>query len=322
MSFGNLPTNIYELLGEEGETSKPTKSVVKSAPVTQSQTQNRSQKPVDNRQGQRPQGGNRVDDRTASDHVDGDKKRAPRGGKNPSDGRKPKGVDAPRLDRRSGTGRGKEIKKGGAGKGNWGSAENEEPTATAPVVESEPVVVEEPVVETEEEKAKREAEEKKREEERQKEERQMTLDEYLQKKKAVSLELPPARKPGEGATDSEKKAWASQELQKEKQAVAVPEKKADTAVVSQDKAIIIDSANKLSAFEGLGINVRVRDDARSRRKAQRFEEEKRRQTDERYAKPATEDPKLNQQKKKKGPYRPPQKTEENFPALSPTATKA
>ncbi len=64
----------------------------------------------------------------------------------------------------------KEVKKGGAGKGNWGGAENEENT-TAPVVESEPVVVEATIVETEEEKAQREAEEKKREEERQKEER-------------------------------------------------------------------------------------------------------------------------------------------------------
>lgn len=317
MSFGNLPTNIYELLGEEGESSKPAKSAAKSAPVTQTQTQNRSQKPSDNRQGQRPQGGNR-DDRPSSDHGDVNKK-APRGGKNPADARKPKGVDAPRLDRRSGTGRGKEVKKGGAGKGNWGGAENEENT-TAPVVESVPVVVEETIVETEEEKADREAEEKKREEERQKEERQMTLDEYLQKKKVVGLELPPARKPGEGATDAEKKAWASQELQKEKATVAVPEKKGDTTV-SQDKAVIIESANKLSVFEDLGINVRVRDDARSRRKAQRYEEEKRRQNDEKFAKPATEDPKLKQ-KKKKGPYRPPQKTEENFPALNPTATKA
>lgn len=317
MSFGNLPTNIYELLGEEGESSKPAKSVAKSAPATQTQTQTRSQKPADNRQGQRPQGGNRGDERRGVDHSEGDRKRASRGGKNPADGRKPKGVDAPRLDRRSGTGRGKEVSKGGAGKGGWGTAENEE-TTTAPVVESEPVV-EEPVVETEEEKAKREAEEKKREEERQKEERQMTLDEYLQKKKGVGLELPPARKPGEGASDAEKKAWASQELQKDKQAVAVPEKKADTAVVSQDKAVIIESANKLSAFEDLGINIRIRDDARSRRKAQRFEEEKRRQNDEKYAKPATEDPKLKQKKKKGFPYKAPQKTDENFPALSTKA---
>lgn len=318
MSFGNLPTNIYELLGEEGESSKPAKPA-KSTPSTQTQTQNRSQKPADARQGQRSQG-NR-DDRISSDQSD-DKKKAPRGGKNPADNRKPKGVDAPRLDRRSGTGRGKEIKKGGAGKGNWGEAEPEE-NPTAPVVaEPEPVVVEEPIVETEEERIKREEEEKKREEERQKEERQMTLDEYLQKKKSVSMELPAPRKPGEGASDAEKKAWAAQELQKDKVSVAVPEKKADTSVVSQDKAVIIDSASKLSVFEDLGINIRIKDDARSRRRAQRFEEDRRRQTDERYAKPATEDPSLKQQKKKKFPYKAPQITEANFPALNAAASKA
>jgi hypothetical protein len=320
MSFGNLPTNIYELLGEEGEVAKPAKPAApKAAPSTQAQPQARVQKPAqDNRQGQKPQGGNRPADRNAD--LNTDKKKVNRGGKNPADARKPKGVDAPRLERRSGTGRGKEVKRGGAGKGNWGSAENEEETAQ-PVVEAE-VVVEEAPVETEEERAKREAEEKRREEEREKEERQITLDEYLQKKKpvgleALGLERQSTRAPGEGATDAEKKAWAPLAATKEDVKVAVPEKKGNL-VAAEDKATYVDSAKKLSVLvEEFGINVRVRDDAFSRRKAQRFDEERRRHSDERYPKPVSEDPR-KQQRKKRAPnsnYKPPQKTDENFPAL-------
>lgn len=311
MSFGNLPTNIYELLGEEGEVAQPAKSAPKAAPA-QAQTKVQSSKPA---QGQgRPQGGNRAVEKTSGDQ-EGDRKKAPRGGKNPADARKPKGADAPRLDRRSGTGRGKEIKKGGAGKGNWGNAENEEQVVAeqkAPEPQPEP----EPIVETEEEKAKREAEEKKKAEEREKEERQMTLEEYLNKKKPVGLSLPAPRAPGEGASDNDKKNWASVPVPNKKEdAVPVPEKRGE-GVVSEDKAAIAESAKKLSVFTDLGINVRVKDDARSRQKAQRWEENQRRQNDERYAKPATE-PK--QFKKKKAPYKAPQKTEENFPALSTKA---
>lgn len=317
MSFGNLPTNIYELLGEEGEVAAPVKSAPKPAPSTQVQTQARTQ---DNRQGQRPQGGNRPTERTTSSDQGADRTKVARGGKNPADARKPKGLDQPRLDRRSGTGRGKEVKKGGAGKGNWGNAEPE--TTEESVKAPEPEVVEEPViVETEEERTKRETEEKKREDDRQKEERQMTLEEYLQKKKPVGLELPAPRAPGEGASDSEKKTWASVPVQKQDQVVPVPEKKGDTAVVSEEKALSMDSSKKLSVFTDLGINIRVRDDARSRRAKQRYEEEKRRTDDEQFAKPTTTDPRLTQ-KKKKGPYKAPQKTDENFPALSTAPTKA
>jgi plasminogen activator inhibitor 1 RNA-binding protein len=48
------------------------------------------------------------------------------------------------FDRRSGTGRGREIKKGGDGARNWGSDKNEARTAQGPVVEGDekPVVVE------------------------------------------------------------------------------------------------------------------------------------------------------------------------------------
>lgn len=313
MSFGNLPTNIYELLGEEGEVAQPAKSAPKAAPATQAQTQVKSTKPA---QGQgRPQG-NQFQ-KTSGDQ-EGDRKKTPRGGKNPADARKPKGADAPRLDRKSGTGRGKEIKKGGAGKGNWGNAENEEQVVAEqkePEVQPEP----EPIVETEEEKAKREAEEKKKAEEKEKEERQMTLEEFMQKKKPVGLSLPAPRAPGEGASDNDKKNWASVPVaKKEGDAVAVPEKRGE-GVVSEDKAVIAESAKKLSVFTDLGINVRVKDDARSRQKAQRWEENQRRGTDERYPKPATE-PKQQQKKKRpQGGYKAPQKTEENFPALSTKA---
>jgi plasminogen activator inhibitor 1 RNA-binding protein len=76
-----------------------------------------------------------------------------KGGRGPREARDGKRT----FDRRSGTGRGKETKKGGGGRGNWGSDKNEARTNEGPVDENAPVavatetepeaVVEEPVVE-------------------------------------------------------------------------------------------------------------------------------------------------------------------------------
>jgi len=135
---------------------------------------------------------------------------------------------APRVyDRQSGTGRGREQKRGGAGRANWGSneeeialeqqtpppavdnwaateakvsagdnaeANNTEATPTEPAPAAEPVA---PRELTEEEKA--------RIAEREAEAKLMTLDEYFKQKKSLSIKLPEARKAGEG---EDEKQWA------------------------------------------------------------------------------------------------------------------
>lgn len=130
------------------------------------------------------------------------------------------------YDRKSGTGRGKEVKKGGSGRGGWGkeaegSNWDEGTTAEQEVKEDVKTEGETPAepqqpVETEEEKKRREEEERKQKEEEEKEARQMTLEEYNKKKleeKAekgtVIPELPAPRKPGEGVDKKELQKWAT-----------------------------------------------------------------------------------------------------------------
>lgn len=133
------------------------------------------------------------------------------------------------YDRHSGTGRGREEKRGGAGRGNWGSVTDTEGVADRkPEEEGAATASNAEGVENAEaaagesgetgaapaaEKAPRPpreltAEELARQAEREKEEKLMTLDEYLSKKKekpAVGLPLPEARKAGEG---EDQKQWA------------------------------------------------------------------------------------------------------------------
>jgi len=120
------------------------------------------------------------------------------------------------YDRRSGTGRGKENKKQGSGKGNWGREVEgfEEPQISGeeskPV--SEPEKEKEEVKHQEPEKDPETLErEKKEQEEHEKEAKMMLYDEYVQQQqsKAVNVALPEARKPNEGADRSEAKKWAS-----------------------------------------------------------------------------------------------------------------
>jgi len=112
------------------------------------------------------------------------------------------------YDKKSGTGRGKEIKKGGGGKGNWGkdneqweevpSSEKQEkedkPETEASKGETEvPAPVKEP---TEEEK----------------EAKLMTLEDYIKKKEAEKSanmpELPAPRQAGEGVDKKELEKWS------------------------------------------------------------------------------------------------------------------
>jgi len=109
------------------------------------------------------------------------------------------------YDRRSGTGRGKETKKQGSGKGNWGrevEGFEEQPQVSG----EESKTVSEP--EKDPETLERE---KKEQEDHEKEAKMMLYDEYVQQQqsKAVNVALPEARKPNEGADRSEAKKWAS-----------------------------------------------------------------------------------------------------------------
>jgi len=132
------------------------------------------------------------------------------------------GINGKRLfDRHSGTGRGREFKKGGSGKGNWGK-EGEGSESTAPLDEFNPEEgtpkeerkeEPEPVPKTEAELA----EEKRIKDEQELEDKLMTLDDYYKKRenKALNIELPAARKANEGVDQSELKKWGNyQELKK------------------------------------------------------------------------------------------------------------
>jgi len=130
------------------------------------------------------------------------------------------------YDRKSGTGRGKEIKKGGGGRGNWGKGSEEvweevgaekqdgeevksaevESTPKKEEAESAPVSKE-----VEEERKKKEEDEKKRKEEEEKEAKMMTLEDYRKKQEAkktktsIIPDLPAPRQAGDG---EEQQKWA------------------------------------------------------------------------------------------------------------------
>ncbi|GAB4858089.1 hypothetical protein Ancab_015991 [Ancistrocladus abbreviatus] len=120
------------------------------------------------------------------------------------------------YDRRSGTGRGSEIKRDGAGRGNWGTPtdeitpETEEPAAEAETnVVTEKQVMEEETVEAKEENQVNEPEEK------EPEEKQMTLEEYQkvleEKRKALA-----ALKTEERKVDVDKEFESMQLVSKKK----------------------------------------------------------------------------------------------------------
>ncbi|KAI4377929.1 hypothetical protein MLD38_015482 [Melastoma candidum] len=99
------------------------------------------------------------------------------------DGERPRRV----YERRSGTGRGSEVKRDGAGRGNWGTPEDEfapEAEEAEKVVTSEKVVVEEDTADASKDAQEKEPEEK------EPEDKEMTLEEYqkvLEEKRKVLL---------------------------------------------------------------------------------------------------------------------------------------
>jgi len=299
--------NFYQVLGDEGgEVAQPQRTATSSKPSGSSTSKPQGQRQYDNNRGQGRQGGVRPPRERGSDPVNPEKK-----GRPPRRDHERKPVKSEeRLERHSGTGRTFENKKGGHGKANWGAPEKEDetvqPQTTQPEPEPEPV-------ETEEEKQKREELEKKREEERIKEEKQMTLEDYLKSKKSVSLTLPAPRAPNEGITEVDKKKWAPLPVEAE-----AP--KTTTATTSASKEEVKSGNEHLNVL-GEFFNVRIKDDAHSRRRQQRFDAE-RREKDER-VKPVVqqtgasllaEDPRVKQtgqKKKSKGKV----PTKEDFPSL-------
>jgi len=137
------------------------------------------------------------------------------------------------FDRRSGTGRGREQKKGGAGRGNWGKeGEGETPEnwdnteegkdAAAPKKEGEKPVEEVPV----EKDPVQEEQERLAREEQEKEDKMMTLDTYYKQKEAsqVKIDLPQARKANEGVDQKELSKWNSYQVLKKEEDIVVSKK--------------------------------------------------------------------------------------------------
>jgi len=260
MSYPVHITNIYELLGEEGE--QPRVLPKAAAPVKAVATGVKTGggnisgvKPVQSQPTRSSRGGERgrgrggprparpiptgEEDSTRTERreggwsrQEGSENRGERRGRGaPADGF----VGNRRVyDRKSGTGRGKEQKKGGSGRGNWGregeAAEaNPEETEGA---ETKEVVPAEISAEQAERNAEREQREREEREEQEKEDKLLTLDTYLAQKasSAPKLALPEARKANDGADTKDSKKWAAYEVLKknedeEKSAEALLEKK-------------------------------------------------------------------------------------------------
>lgn len=114
-----------------------------------------------------------------------------------ADGERPRRV----YDRRSGTGRGNDFKRDGAGRGNWGTPTDEvAPDTEEPVTESEKIVdAEKPTVQEDAVDASKENTEKDPEE-KEPEEKEMTLEEYEkvleEKRKALLAQKAEERKVG------------------------------------------------------------------------------------------------------------------------------
>lgn len=235
MSYGVNVTNIYELLSEDGEVqiNAPAKQAAKapaktSAPPakqsTKPQTQ-QTQKPQSTSSTQPARGGssrppqNRPprQQRTtapASEVTEGGDKGAQKDFERRERKRGTYSSGPQRVyDRRSGTGRGRENKKGGAGRGNWG------PDAeTTPDSNAEKPTEEKPAEAVEGEKKETEKEEVKHEEEEEEEEKDntKTFEEYLAEKaaKKPTFALPESRKINAGVDPKELKKWEKYEVLK------------------------------------------------------------------------------------------------------------
>lgn len=231
MSYGVNVTNIYELLSEDGEvqiskqTKVPAKATVVPAkqsakPQAQSQKQqtpNSSQAVKGSQQSSKPQ--NRPPRQqksqvaSASEVKEGDNSGVQKDFQRRERKRGTYQTGAQRtFDRRSGTGRGRENKKGGAGRGNWGTevegTQKEQPTEEKGATEEK--------VDEEKKEEKEEKVEVKEEEPEEEKDNTKTFEEYLAEKEAkkLTLSLPESRKLNEGADPKELKKWEKYQVLK------------------------------------------------------------------------------------------------------------
>jgi len=248
-------SNIFEILGEEGEDrskkqvpAKETAPTKKATPPTKETAKKETAPPTKGTGAPRVDRGDRKPrpegkaPRLDSAKIGEDRASRPprqnRGTDRPKGprGDKPEGGAPSRkrtFDRKSGTGRGKEIKRGGGGKGNWGKegdpveenpqeegestteAAAEAKTDATPAVPAEPV---EPKELTEEEK--------KWKEEREKEEKQITLTEFMKLKESSSKNLPklPAPRSVEGKPEWDSYTLLKKDTEETKAATEAEEK--------------------------------------------------------------------------------------------------
>jgi len=217
MSYSVQIANIYELLSEDDApqvkvAAKDTKAAPTkgSAPAKQTQAPQKSQQPKDFQKQTRPPRQDRPprQPRTEGGEVDTaiPKESHERQGGNRD--RKDKGgsfqTGSKRVyDRKPGTGRGREFKKSGGGRANWGKEGEEQ---AQPVEEGKEKTTEENKEEKTEEKVE-EVAENKNEEPVEEEDKTITFEEYMKQKEAPKFDLPAARKPNEGVDKKEMKKW-------------------------------------------------------------------------------------------------------------------
>jgi len=254
------PANIYEFLDDDsnapvqkgpvGQQQKP-----KTAQTTQPKaTQQASRAPAARTQDTRkPREEGRFSDQPVSERKPRGGERKPRGGGEFTEVRAPRNPNQRQYDRKSGTGRGRENKRAGGGRGNWGSVGDEtknteevEKTETTEAPQTEAAPAEAPV----------EAVEEKVEEE---EEKVKTLDEYLNSIKKVNISLPAPRQAGEGqevspqwATYTPLKRDEEEEEEKKTEKKKSETKETSKQTISADQVIHFKESPKGSFRGGRG----------------------------------------------------------------------
>jgi len=282
MSYKASVSNIYELLNEDGgatpqvniggSDNAPTKKTTPAPAKTQPKPKQETPKAADrSSQPKAPRPERSIDRRPkefsspkAGEEDTTDKERRVNrdsgerrfGEQRGRGGFVPRGNKRP-FDRRSGTGRGKEDKKGGAGKGNWGTVDDEQKAAEEGYNHRKKPEGQEPQGEqpqatetqTEQKEVQREPEEE--------EDKTRTLDEFFKAKASVKIDLPKARQAGEGVSDADWKGFVPLK-KKEDEALTTPkeEKKKESK-----KPVV--SANDM-------LNFKIQEESPSRQRRDKF----------------------------------------------------
>jgi len=270
MSYKASVSNIYELLDEEGGSTPqvnlggddkgPTKKATTAPAKAQQQMKPKQEAPKASErpaQQKAPRQERSIDRRPprefsspkAGEGVEeGKQQRRPKeGGERRFGGERgagrgafvPRGNKRP-FDRRSGTGRGKEDKKGGAGKGNWGTFQDDQKVGEEVERQEEKTPAETEVQpQGEQPQGGDAATEQKQEQPKEPEEEEdktRTLDDFLKSKAAVKVELPKARTAGEGVDNSEWKGFTP--LKKDEEDLGPLSKKGEAKKKESKKEVV------------------------------------------------------------------------------------